>query len=236
MSYILDALRRADAERQRGAVPDLHAQPAGAAASAQASAAAERSTLQGRGALLAMVAGAVALAVALAVAVAWWLGRGSLDEPVPGVAPVSVPAAPASPARVSDLPTVAPAALPPAPAAPLAAGPAPAALPARVVASPVAPAPASAPTRAAAAASTTDASASDPVIRWAALPESTRSSLPALAWSGGVYADQPSQRLVVVNGQVAREGDELAPGLRLEQIRPKAVVVRWRGQRIELPI
>ena len=27
MSYILDALRRADAERERGAVPDLNAQP-----------------------------------------------------------------------------------------------------------------------------------------------------------------------------------------------------------------
>ena len=26
MSYILDALRRADAERERGAVPSLHAQ------------------------------------------------------------------------------------------------------------------------------------------------------------------------------------------------------------------
>ena len=27
MSYILDALRRADAERERGNVPGLHAQP-----------------------------------------------------------------------------------------------------------------------------------------------------------------------------------------------------------------
>ena len=27
MSYILDALRRADSERERGAVPDIHAQP-----------------------------------------------------------------------------------------------------------------------------------------------------------------------------------------------------------------
>ena len=27
MSYILEALRRADAERERGAVPNIHAQP-----------------------------------------------------------------------------------------------------------------------------------------------------------------------------------------------------------------
>src|SRR3990167_2515916 len=233
MSYILDALRRADAERQRGGVPDLHAQPAaGTTASAQAGAAAERSTLQGRGALLVMVVGGVVLAVAAA----WWLGRASPREPVPVVAPVSVPSAPALPARAPDRPTVAPAALPPAPAAPLAAGPAPAALPALKAAPPVAPPPATAPARAAPAASIMAASAPDLVIRWAALPDATRSSLPALAWSGGVYADQPAQRLVVVNGQVAREGDELAPGLRLERIQPKSVVVRWRGQRIELPL
>ena len=30
MSYILDALQRADAERERGTVPGLHAQPLGA--------------------------------------------------------------------------------------------------------------------------------------------------------------------------------------------------------------
>ena len=30
MSYILDALRRADAERERGAVPGLHSQPVAA--------------------------------------------------------------------------------------------------------------------------------------------------------------------------------------------------------------
>lgn len=231
MSYILDALRRADAERQRGGVPDLHAQPAGAAASAQAGATAEGSALPGRGARLAMAAGGVVLAVAAA----WWLGRGSLREPVPVVAPVTVPAAPAAPERAPELPTVA---LPPAPAAPRVAGPAPAALPAPAVAvapPPAAP-PATVPMRAAAEASAAAASSPDPVIRWATLPEATRSSLPALAWSGGVYADQPAQRLVVVNGQVAREGDELAPGLRLEQIRPKAVVVRWRGQRIELPM
>jgi general secretion pathway protein B len=33
MSYILDALRRADAERERGAVPGIHARPLQAAAS-----------------------------------------------------------------------------------------------------------------------------------------------------------------------------------------------------------
>lgn len=78
--------------------------------------------------------------------------------------------------------------------------------------------------------------ASDPVRPWASLPDATRAAMPPLAWSGVVYADRADQRLVVVNGQVAREGEQLATGLQLLQIRPKSVVLRWQGQRIELPL
>lgn len=261
MSYILDALRRADAERQRGGVPDLHAQPAGSATAAQAGAPTEGAGLHGRGALLAMGASVAVLAGAAA----WWLVGGSPSDPAPrslppqqvpaavaglpppgakvlqtapGTAPATVPAASAAPAPAVVVPAMTPAAPAPPAASPLAAGPAPVVLPAVVAAPPVAAVPAAGPGQALAApaASVAATPASDPVIRWATLPEAIRRSLPALSWSGGVYADQPAQRLVVVNGQVAREGDELAAGLRLEQIRPKSVVVRWRGQRIELPM
>ncbi len=78
--------------------------------------------------------------------------------------------------------------------------------------------------------------ASDPVRSWASLPEASRASIPALAWSGVVYAERADQRLVVVNGQVAREGDVLASGLQLLQIGPKSVLLRWQGQRIEMPL
>lgn len=78
--------------------------------------------------------------------------------------------------------------------------------------------------------------ASDPVRAWASLPDAMRAAMPALAWSGVVYAERADQRLVVVNGQVAREGEQLAAGLQLLQIRPKSVLLRWQGQRIELPL
>jgi general secretion pathway protein B len=78
--------------------------------------------------------------------------------------------------------------------------------------------------------------ASDPVRPWASLPEASRAALPPLAWSGVVYAERAEQRLVVVNGQVAREGDVLGAGLQLLQIRPKSVLLRWQGQRIEMPM
>ncbi len=78
--------------------------------------------------------------------------------------------------------------------------------------------------------------ASDPVLAWSSLPAAARAALPPLAWSGVVYAARADQRLVVVNGQVAREGEQLATGLQLLQIRPKSVLLRWQGQRIELPL
>lgn len=271
MSYILDALRRADAERQRGGVPDLHAQPAAPSTAAQAAQPGEGAGPAGRAALIGLLAGGVVLALAAA----WWLGRGSAGSPAP-VAPTPGPSstlalpAPASPGSTVDRVPTGPAAVaPPAmtaampipmpmpmptatptptrPSTPLAAGPAPAVLP-PVAAAPlpaVAPVPVPLPvpvpvplrpSTAASAAAPAVASAPDTVMRWAALPEATRSSLPALSWSGVVYADQPAQRLVVVNGQVAREGDELGAGLRLDRIGPKSVVLRWRGQRIEMPL
>ena len=76
MSYILDALRRADAERQRGAVPGLHDQPA--LLQPEADGPAPLATAA-RG--LMWAGGGVLLAAALAGA--WWLGRGS---PAPGAA------------------------------------------------------------------------------------------------------------------------------------------------------
>ena len=78
--------------------------------------------------------------------------------------------------------------------------------------------------------------ASDPVRSWASLPDAQRAALPPLVWSGVVYAERADQRLVVVNGQVAREGESLAAGLQLLQIRPKSVLLRWQGQRIEMPL
>jgi general secretion pathway protein B len=76
MSYILDALKRADAERERGAVPGLHAQPAAMA-------------LPDDGAhrpLPPWAWGVGGLVVALAGMLAWSLWSGS-ETPPPGEAP-----------------------------------------------------------------------------------------------------------------------------------------------------
>lgn len=124
MSYILDALRRAEAERGRGGVPGLHSQAVPVPGAAPV---AERPTASPW--LMASTGVAVA---AVAVAGTWWV----MQRPAPAPA-VVVAAAPApTPAPVPAAPQPAPA----APAAPSTPAPAPAAVPAPAPAA-VAPAP-----------------------------------------------------------------------------------------------
>lgn len=54
---------------------------------------------------------------------------------------------------------------------------------------------------------------------------------PKVAISGGVYSANVAQRMLIVNGQVFNEGSEIGAGVVLEEIRPKAAVLRFRGAR-----
>ncbi len=71
---------------------------------------------------------------------------------------------------------------------------------------------------------------------FAELPESLRREVGPLSPGGSVYAEQAAARMVILNGQVFREGDSPATDLRVEQIRPRSVVLSLRGQRFELPL
>ena len=127
MSYILDALRRADSERERGAVPGLHAQAIPLSAEEPpAPPGAPAGTPAGRWIALGLGAG---LLIALG---AWWLSASDeADFPVPAAPalPAPPPTAPPRPEPTLSIPAPAPFA---APAAPPAA-------PARTAARPVAP-------------------------------------------------------------------------------------------------
>jgi len=54
---------------------------------------------------------------------------------------------------------------------------------------------------------------------------------PKLFVTGSVYSSNPQHRMAIVNGQVVREGGQIAPGLVLEQITPLDVVLDYRGSR-----
>jgi general secretion pathway protein B len=223
MSYILEALRRAEAQRQRGAVPGLHAQPATAALADPALA---RQAGARRSWRLAWV---LAAALLLAAGARWWLGPSELAPTVGPAQPFAVASAARIAAPAVEPALATPLAVPAAPAlAASAAAVNTAALPPRVASSAglpllAAPLPATAP-------------ASAPRLpTLAELPETVRRELPVFTLGGSVYAEQASQRMVIINGQVMREGERLAPELLLQQIRLKSVLLDYRGQRFELP-
>ena len=229
MSYILDALRKADAERSRGAVPGLASQPLPAALPAGESA----RLLPPSRAWMAL--GGVA-AVALA-AVAWWAvgtlqrvpGPPARGEPVPGQAPLASPLPGQAPpvSTVPAAPTALAISVPPARPAP-AAGFVPSAS-AALGPQVAVPAPQSPALPAA-----VSAAAGLPAL--ADLPEAVRRQLPPLKVGGSVWSEQPASRFLMVDGQLLREGEAVAPGLVLERIGPKRAQLRWREQRFELPL
>lgn len=211
MSYILDALRKADAQRERDPSRGIHAQPV------------QPLPLQaqpGRGRRLWLWALALFILVVLLAWAGWSLTRpepaavtvAKAPDPVAVVRPEAAEAAPPVPAT-----ELLPAAAPPAPIA--APAPREAARAPTVTAYPLEPA-ASAPGR---------------VILFADLPADVQREIPKLTITGGVYSPIPAQRLLIVNGLVLNEGAEAAPGVRLEQIRPKLAVLVYRGYRYGVP-
>lgn len=223
MSYILDALRKAEAERERGSVPNIHAQPAFAGAPARGARPRSRAWI---------AVAVVGVLLVIAAALPWFFiaDRSAVPAPVaaapaPLVAPTPVPmtmpaSAAAAPAKV-PAPTTAPTAT--AAAVPVQPAPVPVRKPRP------APAVASAATVAAAASATEER-----IYAMNELPDDIRRQLPGLSVGGSMYSTTPASRLVIVNGQVLHEGDRLTPELVLQQIKLKAAVFAFKGYRFTI--
>ena len=221
MSLILDALRKADAERERGSVPSLHSHPVLPPSAEVAPKPAARPN---------WLWIAIGIAVGLAAAAAWvMVGR---DAPAP------VAAAPPAPAKAS-----APATLgfaPPAPAAAPLAAPSAAAEVAE-------PAPWPQPDERKAVRPEAKGATPPPVpvlgnvpvaesqvYAREQLPPDIRAALPQLTIGGSIYSPNPAGRSLIVNGQLFRERDRLTQDLSLEEIKLKAAVFSFRGYRFEV--
>lgn len=236
MSYILDALRRAEAERGRGAVPGIHT-PAVPVPGAV--------PVAGRSAISpVLLAVAVVAVAAVAAGGTWWFlqrpvpaGAVASPEPAPAVAPaVTPPPAPApraaAPQRERPAPAPSPSVAPRSPAAdperPRPAAPAPRER------TPAAPAPRAADLAAADPAPAAAPAATGTVFAQADLPEAVRAQLPSLKISGVTYSSNPVYRMAIVNGQVLHEGDPAGPGLLLEKIEPGRTIWSFKGYRYGL--
>lgn len=219
MSYILDALKRADAERERGSVPGLHSQPLANPVLATAPGVNTRLWL----ALAGMV-------VVGSLAVGTWVWRIPASEVKLAAALPSAPAA----TPVATLPVVAVASVPALPV-PVTSAVAKAAL-APPLPAPVAPTLARpkkmADSGVKPAASATEAPVSIPLL--SELPEEVRRQLPALVITGAVYSEIPANRLLLLNNLVLSQGSQAAPEVSLEEIRPKSSVFNFKGTRFRM--
>jgi general secretion pathway protein B len=227
MSYILDALRKAEAERRMGSTPDTPAAPLFHDAQAG-----RGSGWRGNRWLWVLLAGAGG-----ALAAAAWL---QWESWTPTNTPTSMPA-PSATAVAS-----APRADPPAAPAPVAV-PEPASEPASAPAAtvtmheppppvaeaarPAAPAPRSRTAPDHVAAKSDDKPKSAPIATLRELPAEIQRQIPPLSVSGYIYAANPADRSVLINRKLLREGDEVAPGLTLEKLLPNGLVLNYKGYR-----
>jgi general secretion pathway protein B len=241
MSYILDALRKSDQQRQRGAAPTLLLGQATAVAPKQPA-------LLSYGLLALVLLGA-------GIAIGWL--RPWQPEPA-APAPVAIAAKPPEPGQ-SQPPAVRPDMAPklePKPyaqnSAPAAqAVPAPASAPVPALAQPHGAAGVKierrrAPSKAVAEVSkkvaapvpeqppgtaTADAAPAQNVISLVELPLSLQQELPPMTISVHAYSGRPGDRLVGINNRMLREGEYVVPGLKLEQITPDGMILSYKGYR-----
>jgi len=234
MSYILEALKKAQAERQLGNAPTIHA-PAPSYAAPRAGQGVQRRYL---------ALGAGAVVVAAAVALLW--PRFASEAPV-RLAAVTPPAAvlATAPATAPVATPAPPAAVIPAPAPVVQPAPAPApvaeARPVRVkpAPTPVVPAASSSPQPSPQQRETAPAPATvapqpvgdDQLRTLQQLPDTLQREIPKVAFGGYIYSPTPGESLLLVDKMLRREGEEVAPGLVLERLTPKAAVMNYRGTR-----
>jgi len=240
MSFILDALKKSESDRQRQSGPALF----------EVKVAPPRSGLPGWA--LAIVA---LLVVNLGI-VGWVLLRHPAAHAAEGAAapaaaatsPAPVPMAPAAPSTLAAAPaqaplaasaTAAPGSAPPASGA-AGATPPPAAAPGAAPAgtaegpNPEDYAPATEPAPGSLDGRVRRGTASGvPLYQDAAATPGVQ--IPQLKLDLHVYADHPQERFVMVNMHKLREGDSTPEGVRVESITPDGVIMSYNGSRFMLP-
>jgi len=220
MSYILDALKKSDQQRQHATVPTL--------STAHSVAQAPKQPQFGLYALLA------AILIGAGMVIGWlqpWRATPPQNVQIEPVAPINT-TAPATDIPVSEMHSAAlalparqpieskPAATPeiptriqPATSAPTSADNP---VPAPAIEHP-APAPAAPETQ---------------VLKQSELPSEIQQRLPNLVIAFHQYSRSPSERRVMINNILLRQGEFITPDLKLEQITPEGMVLGFQGYHI----
>ncbi len=218
MSYILDALKKAEQTRGHGEVPGLFAVQTGASSARRSS----------------VPLWPIALLIINGAALFYWLQH-RLTEPV---SPPQRPAviAPPSVANIDPIPPGVADSLPKAPEASVVAP-----LPREITAKPTAgkqePAgarknkpPSETPIAAPLVPRNVDANMASRqnAPQLAELPLEVQQEIPKLAVAMHMYSDKPANRLVTINDKPWREGEEISPGLRLVEITVDGMIFTYK--------
>lgn len=258
MSYILDALKKAEAERQHGSVPNIHAQKLNSNALSNDEPAQKNALMWVFLIAVVIVTGAIVLFII-------WPGTPPAAVlPVASVTPASAPAvaapvvaAPAQvapPVVVAAVPLAAPGVAPP----PALAAVATAAPPAPVISAPVLAAPTEpvkakpqakpAKVKKTAAASASDATQSkktaqkqsnEPPIETITttlrdLPPNLQNEIPPISVGGYIYSDNRAECQLLINKMLLHEGEQVAPGLVLERMMAHSAILNYKGYRYRI--
>ena len=236
MSYILEALKKSDQQRQRGATPTLPA--------AQVTVTAPKRPLFMYYGVLAVVLLGIGITIG-------WLRPWQAEQPAPAAESI---------AARSPIPIPQQAAPAPLPVPPEMAGRAAQELPVPNPVSAVQPAhgvdamkpdilvPVSAVTPGAVASapaimpekhmpeksgSPAGVAQDQRAISMAELPLAIQQEIPAMTIQLHAYSSNPAERLASINFRMLREGGYLTPGLKLEEITPDSMIFSYKGYRFQ---
>jgi general secretion pathway protein B len=215
MSYILDALRKSDQQRQRGATPTL--------LTAQESAAEPRQFAY-------LTYGLIAAVLVGAGIVIGWLHPWQSEQPISAGETVAAKPLESSPRQTAPAP-VTPALVNVSPRpAPSLSNAETRGMPPKAVTT----APTQALTRAPekpGSTGLTDPAQEQRVMALGELPLSILQDLPGMQISLHLHSTKPANSFVSINNQMLQEGAYPAPGLRLEQITPDGMIFSYKGYR-----
>jgi general secretion pathway protein B len=225
MSYILDALKKAESDRKLGSIPTVHAQSMPSTTN--------NADLPGWRKRLPWL-----LTLLMSVLVAWvgWL-QPWRSQPAPAANPPSGSAPPTAQTMENPVPVAPPAASAPASPALKSAAPEHVDQPARSAMAPRAPAssPKIASVDTKAVAPEADHVEQKSVGTLQDLPENIQRELPAIVVNGYIYARNPADRSVLINKRLLHEGDQIGPELVLEKMTPNGAVLSYKGYRYRVP-
>jgi general secretion pathway protein B len=247
MSYILDALKKADSERQHGKTPDIHTQPTHNNALDG-----DESVLKKSGIWIILVVALIILCSAL-LAMNWQRTSATVavaPAPVPAPAPPLAAVAPVVAAPVVTAPPVIAPSAEPAPVNTQQTAPA--------IAQPSMPAQANPEPKTTATTVSTpkekrhasiqktqttkksrEKDNYDPAIETITttlrdLPLNIQNEIPTITVGGYLYSDNRAECQLIINKMLLHEGDQVMPGMMLERMMPHSAILNYKGYRYRI--